>query len=142
MAFVSNPTKDELLIGLVAALIGAIADWDVKREKYFKFEPKASWLMLGLLLPWYVVKGSLGTLKAFFLRLSGGKLASTFKVSHYDALASDPRSAAKRALATAYLTIPPNSIIVGIDKERGRVLTHQMVPALPTLIERKLGVQS
>src|SRR5581483_702642 len=115
LAFVSNPKKDEFLIGVAAALIGAVADAVVKRQKFFKFQPKASWILLGLTLPWYAAKGCLLTMKAFFLYLFGKHPQTHFESYGYDAIGDDGRSAAKRAIAVCYLTIPPNSIIVGID---------------------------
>jgi hypothetical protein len=142
MAFVSQTKRDELLVGVVAALIGAIADADVKRENFFEFEPKASWVMSGLLLPWYAAQGCYLTLKAFFLYLFGRHPESNFKVAGFDATGNDSRSAAKRGLAEAYLTIPPNSIIIGIDRERGRVLMHEIVPSPSTMLEKQLGVHS
>lgn len=142
MAFVSNPTKDEFLIGVAAAFVGAVADALVKREKFFKFEPKASWILYGLTLPWYATQGFLLTMKAFFMRLFGKHPDTRFRTYGYDATGDDSRAAAKRALATAYLTIPPNSIIVGIDREQGRVLTHQIISTAPNMLEEKLGVES
>jgi len=141
MAFVSQMKKDELMVGVFVSAIGALADFAVKREPFAKFSPKPGWVLLGLLLPWYAAKGTLLTLQAFGGRLIGRTPRSSFKLFRYDATGDDARSAAKRALAVAYLTIPPNSIIVGIDNEKGRVLTHQILPTPPNQLEIKLGVQ-
>lgn len=141
MAFVSQAKKDEFLIGLAVALIGALADATVKRQEFFKFEPKASWIFYGLTLPWYATRGFLLTMKAFFMRLSGKHPDTHFRTYGYDATGDESRAAAKRAIAVAYLTIPPNSIIVGIDKEQGRVLTHQIISTRSNMLEKKLGVQ-
>lgn len=142
MAFVSNPKQDELLVGLAVAAIGALADAHVKREKFFKFEPEPNWVLSGLMLPWYAAKGCGLTLKAFFLYLFGWRPETGFQVSRFDATGDDSRAAAKRALAEAYLTIPPNSIVIGIDKERGQMLTHNILPSPPNKLDKKLGVQS
>jgi len=141
MAFVSQTKKAEFLVGVVVAAIGAFADFAVKRENFAKFEPKFSWVMLGLLLPWYAAKGLLVTLRAFFGQLLGTRPDSQFRAFNYDANANDARSAAKRALAVAYLTIPPNSIVVGIDTEGKQVLMHYIAPTPLNSLEEKLGVK-
>jgi len=36
----------------------------------------------------------------------------------------DARAVAHRTLETFYRTLPPNSIVIGIDRERGEILMH------------------
>ncbi len=141
MAFVSNPKKDELLIGVAVALIGAVADAVVKKEGFAKFKPKFSWLMLIWWEPWYSITGTWSTLKAVAEKLMAKPSKAQFKAAKYDTTGEDDESAAKRALAVAYMTIPPNFIIVGIDKEKGEVLIHQVEPTPVPLITKKLGIQ-
>ena len=142
MLFVSQWKKDELLIGIGAALIGAVADAIVKAEGFAKFSPKPEWLLLLLWMPYYVAKGSWACFKAFFGEILGRSPASTFAAKGYSpAKRQDATSAAKRALATTFLTIPPNSIVVGIDSEQEQVLTHEIEPEPVSLMAQKLGVQ-
>jgi hypothetical protein len=139
-AFVSNGSKAELLVGSIAAAIGAVADAVVKSGGLAKFKPKASWLALIFWEPWYAIDGTWATLKAVAKKLAGMKSEAQFKVSGFDATGDSAQAAAKRALAIAYMTIPPNFIIVGIDREKGQVLIHQVEPTPTPLIAKKLGI--
>ena len=40
----------------------------------------------------------------------------------------DPEDSARRALAEALGSFAPNTIVVGVDVERGLMLVHQLVP--------------
>ena len=142
MLFVSQWNKDEFLIGIGAAFVGAIADAIVKSEGFGKFSPKPKWVLLIFWTPYYVAKGVWATLKAFGAELFGHSPRSRFIAKTYKpAKSNDLTSSAKRALATAYLTIPPNSIVVGIDSEHEQILMHEIVPEPVSRMARKLGVQ-
>lgn len=141
MLFVSQWKKGELLIGILVAGIGAFADALAKKESFAKFKPKLSWLVLIFWEPWYAIDGTWATLKAIAKKLMGKKSEAQFKVAGFDAPGDDAQSAAKRALAIAYMTIPPNFIIVGIDEKKGQVLIHQVEPTPTPLIAKKLGIQ-
>jgi hypothetical protein len=51
-----------------------------------------------------------------------------FRVIHFDAGGDDAHSVARRALVVAGVSLPPNSFVVSIDAERGRLLIHNLVP--------------
>jgi hypothetical protein len=52
----------------------------------------------------------------------------------------DPEAAARRALATAALSVAPNTIVVGIDAATDELLAHQLVPDRARL-EREVGAR-
>ncbi len=140
MAFVSNPKLSELWVGLVVAAIGAVADAIVKKEGLARFNPKLSWVLLIFWEPWYTLTGTWAVLKALVRTALGKKSEAQFTVKGYDYGGQDARSSAKRTLATTYMTIPPNFIIVGIDRRKQQVLVHQVEPTSTPLIAKKLGV--
>jgi multisubunit Na+/H+ antiporter MnhE subunit len=49
-----------------------------------------------------------------------------FRVVPFDAGGENPRDAGRRALAEALGSLTPNTIVVGIDPERGLMLVHQL----------------
>lgn len=142
MAFVSQWSKAEFLFGILFATVGTIADAVVKEEGLAKFHPKASWVALIFWEPWYVLKGTYVTFKALLQEVAGRHPDSKFETAGYDTAGTDARSDAKRALAIAYLTIPPNSIIVGIDRDKKQILIHHIIPSPPSIMARKLGVKA
>lgn len=140
MAFVSKLDITELKVGLGVALAGTVADAIVKAEGSGHFRPHLRWTLLTLLEPWYVLKG-MWTVIEQFPKAMKRKQDGQFKAVQFDAGEDDVDSASRRAVATMLLTIPPNSVIVGIDGHNGQMLVHEMKPEKPTLMGRELGVQ-
>ncbi len=141
MAFASNPTRHELWVGLAAALIGSVADAVVKAQGLARFRPKARWLPLIFVEPWYVLSGTAAIFKALLRVTFGKKPRARFKTMKFNVGGDDARSSARRTLATLFSTIPPNSIVVGIDRSQKLVLIHEMVPARTSWLAKQLGVQ-
>lgn len=62
---------------------------------------------------------------------------SLFRLASFHAPGTDSRSAARRALAIIFGTLPPNSLIIGIDRESGVILFHQLrKEPLPDIVRR------
>ena len=59
----------------------------------------------------------------------------------FDAGGDDDESAFRRALAITYTTATPNSVVIGIDRERGLLVYHQVRKSpVPEMI-RRLGAR-
>jgi len=119
--------------------LGAVADGVVKAKRLAKFGPRPRWLWLFSWEPWYVLTGSAAIMWALARRLMGKKSAAQFRVVPFRAGGNDSESAAQRALALTLTTIPPNFIVVGIDKQRNFMLVHQVSPTGTPLVTKKLG---
>ena len=140
MAFVSKIDKTEFKVGLAIALVGTVADAIVKAEGMGHFRPHGRWMLLSFLEPWYVLKGTWTVIRFFPAVLrSDGK--ARFRAVEIDAGEDDVESGTRRALAATLLTIPPDTVIIGIDGETGRMLQHEIKPEPPSLMARELGVQ-
>ncbi|HLX75157.1 MAG TPA: hypothetical protein VKR26_10485 [Terriglobales bacterium] len=139
MLFVSTTQHAELVAGVCAAGMGAVADGVVKAQGFAKFRPRGQWLWLFSWEPWYVLTGSAAILWALLKRLAGKKSEAQFRVVPFRAGGDDAESAARRALAITLTTIPPNFIVVGIDKKRNLMLVHQVSPTGTPLVTKKLG---
>jgi multisubunit Na+/H+ antiporter MnhE subunit len=137
--FVSQTQRAELVAGIFAAALGAVADGVVKAKRLAKFGPRPRWLWLFSWEPWYVLTGSAAIMWALARRLMGKKSAAQFRVVPFRAGGNDSESAAQRALALTLTTIPPNFIVVGIDKQRNFMLVHQVSPTGTPLVTKKLG---
>lgn len=141
MFFVSMTRRAELYAGLAAALIGAVADWVVKAQDFAKFRPRWSQLALICWEPWYALTGTAAILKALARKLLGKPSEAQFRAVKIDAGGDDAESAARRALMVAYMTMTPNSIVIGIDRDTRRMLIHQLSPTGTPMIARALGAR-
>jgi hypothetical protein len=123
-------------------MIGAVADRVVRAKRFVSFRPQADWLLLFLWEPWYALTGSAAILWALIGRLLGKRSESQFRAVAFPAGGEDSRSTARRALAVALTTIPPNFIVVGIDKEADLMLIHQVSPSGTPEVAKRLGARS
>ena len=142
MLFVSLTKPQEMIAGLIAALIAAVADATIKSAGFAKFKPRLEWLPLIFWEAWYALDGSWAIVVALFKHIAGKPSEAQFVSVPVDAGGDDAESWARRTLLTAYMTIPPNFIVLGIDVERGRMLVHQVSPTGVPLIAQRLGAKN
>lgn len=92
--------------------------------------PRLRWLaLLARRLPARVVKDCAIVFAALWRRLVLREAVDgAFRVVHFDPGGDDPRSAARRALIVAGISLPPNSYVVSLDAEAGSLLIHYLVP--------------
>lgn len=142
MLFVSQMKRAEFAAGVCAAALGAMADGIVKARRLAKFRPRPRWLALFLWEPWYVLSGSAAILRALARRVMGKKSEAQFRVVPFRAGGTDSKSEARRAIAITAASVSPDTIVVGIDGERGFLLLHQIAPGATPKITRRLGAKS
>ena len=142
MMFVSLLQWNELFAGLVAALIGGVADAVVKSTDLASFRPKPRDLLLIFRVAGEVVQNTAVVLVELFRRIGGAPSRSALQVVPFEAAGDERESSSRRALAILYSTLPPNSIVVGIDKQRGYLMMHQLVPQPESTVTRQLGGRS
>ncbi|HET7184328.1 MAG TPA: Na+/H+ antiporter subunit E [Terriglobales bacterium] len=139
MLFVSMMKRQEFIAGALAALIASVADASIKSAKFARFKPKMQWLPLIFWEAWYALDGSWAIMAAMVKHIAGKKSEAEFVSIRMQAGGDDAESWARRTLMTAYLTIPPNFIVLGIDIKEQRMLVHQVSKTGVPLIAQKLG---
>ena len=141
MMYVSNPTLPELYIGIIVCILGVIGSTIIRASGFAKFKARPLWIALFLLEPWYVLVG-MSRLGASLVRALAGKSSQArFRAVGFEAGGDDAESSARRTLTVAYLTIPPDTVIVGIDREHKQILLHEIQETPIPLIARILGAQ-
>lgn len=124
-----NAVLPELLTGVVAAAIGATGTVLVRSQRTRLLKPRVRMLkgagrpvlgIFGDLVPLTRVLVTHGVLR----RPPAGRIEER----PFTALSDSGEDAAERALAEALGSLAPNSIVVGLDRERGVLLTHRLRP--------------
>jgi multisubunit Na+/H+ antiporter MnhE subunit len=141
MIFVSELRWHELEIGIAAALLATIGNWVVTEEGLAAFRPRARWVLLGLWEPWYVVKGMVVVFRELWRTFTGVQPEGRFKAVAYQYGGADPMSTAKRALFAVYVTVSPDTIVVGLDRDQQIALLHQVGPEEISELARRLGAE-
>jgi hypothetical protein len=123
--FVALEDSRRLEVIVTAAIVGAFgatAAIVVRARRDVVLRPHLRWILAALrgLLRW---PGDLVALARALVSRPEGRIVE----ERFSATGDDPHSAARRALAVAGGSLAPNSIVVGIDAERGVLVRHELV---------------
>lgn len=140
--YVGKLQRNEALFGVACAVIAAFAG-QIVFEKHIA-PLRAQWRNVAQLwrMPKYLIVGTWEILavlaRQLFLRDAAPSL---FYSVPFDAGGDDDESAFRRALAVAYTTATPNFVVVGIDRERGLLVYHQIRRSDVPEMTRRLGAR-
>jgi len=140
--FVGKLQLDEAAFGVVCAAVAAFAG-QIVFEKHVA-PLRAQWRNVGQIwrMPKYLVVGGWEIVCVLARQLVLGKPAeSLFYSVPFDAGGEDEESAFRRALAVAYTTATPNFVVVGIDREGGRLIYHQIKASGVPEMTKRLGAR-
>jgi len=140
--FTTSTKTSEVLIGLPAAALAAFADGVIKSHESTRFRPRWSWVLLIFWEPWYLLTGTAQILAALARQMLGHRPEAQFKLVRFNPGGDDEESHARRALATLYMTIPPNFVVIGIDRVKRYMLVHQVLPTPTPEIAKRLGAEA
>lgn len=134
MALVDSREAPQVYAGLVVAAIGTLGSELVRRQWVAGTRLRARWL-LRLHRPLASVPGDLvrlgSALWGAFPNLWFGKaprpVAGRFRALPFEA-GTGPEGRGREALAELAGSFSPNTVVVGLDRERGVLLVHQLVP--------------
>jgi hypothetical protein len=141
-AFVAKVEVGEALVGVLAAALAATADALIRQGRFAKFDPAPRWLAEVWREPGYVISGTAVIFWVLLRRLVLGKEPeSVLRSISFDAGGPTARSAARRALAITLTTIPPNFIVIGIDRKDKSMLVHQVQESGVPEITKRLGAK-
>jgi hypothetical protein len=108
-----NPAPPELVVGAVAAAIGATGAVLVRRQRRTLLRPRPAWLREA----WRPLLGLYGDLVPLVRALPRRGATAGFVATPL----GEP------ALTEALGSLAPNSIVVDVDHERGVALVHRLV---------------
>jgi multisubunit Na+/H+ antiporter MnhE subunit len=141
MMYTSSPRLSELYVGFAVAALGVFGSCLIHASGFAGFRPRAGWIALAFLEPWYVLVGSYRLGASLVRALLHRRSRARFHAISFNAGTDDPESSARRTLTIAYLTIPPDSVVVGIDRHANELLLHEIQPSRLPLIARELGAE-
>ena len=140
--FVGKAEWAELIAGTAGAAIAASAVQIVWAQHIAGFRDNAGWVLEMWRLPKYMVTGSWEIFEVLFKQLFTGKRAESLLLAvPYEATGEDDASAARRALAVAYTTSTPNFVVVGVDRNRGQLVFHQIKRSPILQVTKNLGAR-
>jgi len=140
--FVGKLEKEELWVGVPVVALAVLASEVVRTQHLIRFSVRLRWLAQAWRIPGEVLSGTGVVLKALFLQLFAGRQAGSHVLEvPYEAPDDDAEAAALETLATTFTTMAPNFIVIGIDRERKRMMYHQVERTELPEIARRLGAR-
>jgi multisubunit Na+/H+ antiporter MnhE subunit len=144
LAFVDTFAAAEVVVGLVAAAIAATAAELVRSQGLVRFRLDPRWLRGLSQLPGQTLRDCWLLTVALWRHCTGHPARGVFRVVPFPSEADDARSAARRALVTALVSVAPNTVVVGVEGSGGEMLVHQLVPepgspVPPSLLEDRVA---
>jgi hypothetical protein len=137
---VAGTKRDEMIVGALCLLAAGLFLQLVYRAEQQKLDIRLKDLATCWRLPWYVLSDTRVVTLVLLKDLFGIKRASSFyRVCGFKTAKDDPLLAARRVLATAFTTVTPNSIVIGIDYEQSRMLFHQLQRSRVSKMTQELG---
>jgi multisubunit Na+/H+ antiporter MnhE subunit len=136
-ACVASFAAHELIIGIPATVLSVAFCLFTVHKLDLRFRPSPVELAEIWRLPWYVTLDVAQVVWVLVQDLAGKRAPSLFRSAPWRENEESGRGTARRVLATAYTTVSPNFIVVGIDREQGQMLFHQLrATKVPVLAER------
>jgi multisubunit Na+/H+ antiporter MnhE subunit len=129
-------SRNEMIAGSAASAVAAGAVEAVRGLEYPRFYPYLRWILEAWRIPGQIAADTvLLVRKLGRMIFLGDRDTGHFQSIPFRAHGNDSRCVARRALATTYVTLPPNSIVIGIDRDHDWMLIHFLEPApLPPII--------
>jgi multisubunit Na+/H+ antiporter MnhE subunit len=142
MIYTWQLSKAELLVGIGAALLAAVGAEAVRGLNFAGFYPLLAWMLEVRRLPYTALEGCAVLVEVLVLRYAlKREVRGGLRTLRFEPGGDDARSAARRALAVAFVSFAPNSIVVHIDRDRGIMIYHQIIPTTVPKIATVVGAR-
>jgi hypothetical protein len=131
MLLVFKTELAEIVAGAAAAALAATGAELVRFRGYGPFSPELRWWRGLVRVPGEVLVDTWRMLRLLILHFVRSEpIEGRFRVVHFDSCAGDdPRSQARRVVATWLGAISPNTYVLGFDEEEDAAVLHQLVPS-------------
>ena len=119
---------DELLAGAGAAALAAFLAELVTYQAGTRLQMRAEWVAPALRIPGQVIRDTVIVFAALWRRLAHGEEPpSGFRRRSVRYGDETPTGRARRALLIGGTSLAPNTIALGLDKDTGTMVIHQLV---------------
>ena len=138
LLFVDTLALAEVLVGLGAAALAALAALGIHAYGGTRFRFRVRWLLLLRDVPASTLRDCATLGVVLWRRLIRGERArGAFRTIPFP-IHDGPTSAAWRAFVAGATSIAPNTYVIRFDRERDTVIVHQLVPDPPERVESLL----
>lgn len=127
--FVYQITLPEVLAGAVAAALTVFGLEKSLKAEPIHFKPKFRWYAYLWQLPGTIAKDLWVLLQTLARHMQRKPSEALFQVSPFRTAGEESRQGAERCLATVFMSVSPNSVVVDIDAKQNLMMFHQVKKA-------------
>ena len=136
--FVYQISLPELFAGAAAAVLTVFALEKSLQTVPFRFSPELRWCAQIWRLPGIVLEDFAALLQTLGRHAVGKPSLALFQLTPFQASGDPARRSAQQCLATMFMSLSPNSVVVDIDTEREVMMFHQVKQTPVPVMIRKL----
>jgi multisubunit Na+/H+ antiporter MnhE subunit len=126
LALVDTRQHPELVLGSIVAAAGASAAVAIRSARSLRASLAPGLLRLLPAAIWSLVSQSVLVLGFLVGRLAGRGRPASFRTAPFRGGGDGPRDVGRRALSEGLGSLGPNTIVIGIDRERDLIVVHQL----------------
>ena len=141
LLFVNTTKPHELWVAALASSLAASAAELVRSQPFAPFRPRVKWLLEAWREPWYILEGCASIFWALLKHFVKPE-PSVLREVVFEPGGADAASAARRALAITFTTVPPNFVVLDIDLQKQIMLVHQVSQSSTPQMTCNLGAKS
>ena len=138
LLFVFQIDTSEVLVGASASALTVLALRTALRSEALCFQPRLRWLLEAFALPALILGDLWILLKGIGRYLTHKPSRAALQLTRFNVPGDDPSASAQRALAVLFLSIPPNSVVLDVNRERRDILVHVLEPGPVPRLAREL----
>ncbi len=143
LIYVSQIQTWEILVGSAAAGLATLGLAVLCRLRLVRFRPSIRQIAEAWRSPLYIVLDTWKLIRCVGTQAySRSRAPSCLTAVPFEVGPDNPACAGRRALAVLYTTMTPNSVVIGIVREQGLMLYHQIIPGDALQITRNLGANA
>ena len=139
LVLVGDFQPQELLVGALSVAGTTVFVVFVRRAQEQHFRYKVRDVVRGWRVPGNIVADTFRVGKVLRDVWTGTPPRSCYVVSPFDGSHANPVCGGREVLAVAYMTASPNSIVLGVDTDRGQMLIHLLERAPLSSMAKDLG---
>jgi multisubunit Na+/H+ antiporter MnhE subunit len=129
LLLVDTPSTPELWVGAGASAFATVGSELVRAQRIAQVRIRLRWLARAWRPIARVPLDVAAVMWVLARRLSGRRTRrGAFRALRFRAPGDDPEDTARRALAEAFGSLAPNTIVVGVDPGRRMIIVHQLRP--------------